>query len=397
VFDLEIVWTTDLSYFKNQEGLKINYSQNKMDGVQNIVAGSYFEAFDINNIPNFEKDLDVIDGQIQNDFIAAAFFLLSRAEEYSNASPDQHGRFKSKSSELFKKGLHHWPLIDIWADRLIKLLEKTFNTSIKVLKEYTFKSTIDVDHLYAYKYKPLTIKAGALLRDSIQFKLNRIKDRYKKEDPYDRLDEMLTWHKQRDLIPQFFILCSKRGPFDKSFPPESSIYQQKIKAISEGSELGIHPSYASYHNTEKIKEETDTLGKITDKTIQASRQHFLRLTFPESYRCLIDAGIKEDYSMGFAEDIGFRAGISRSFYWYDLDRDAVTSLRVYPFQIMDVTLKKYLRLKPEEALTESLNLLKRIQEVKGEATIIWHNSSFYESEGWEGYEAVYKSILDYSV
>ena len=38
------------------------------------------------------------------------------------------------------------------------------------------------------------------------------------------------------------------------------------------------------------------------------------------------------------DEPGFRAGIARSFRFYDIIEDKITDLRIFPFQVMDVTL-----------------------------------------------------------
>ncbi len=43
------------------------------------------------------------------------------------------------------------------------------------------------------------------------------------------------------------------------------------------------------------------------------------MALPQTYAALIALGIHTDYSMGYGTHLGFRAGTSRSFYWYQLD------------------------------------------------------------------------------
>jgi len=45
--------------------------------------------------------------------------------------------------------------------------------------------------------------------------------------------------------------------------------------------------------------------------------------------------------MGYPEEPGFRAGISRPFFFYDLLEDRKSGLRITPFQLMDGTLIQY--------------------------------------------------------
>ena len=66
-----------------------------------------------------------------------------------------------------------------------------------------------------------------------------------------------------------------------------------------------------------------------------SRQHFIRFTLPDTYRQLINAGIKEEFSMGYGSVNGFRASVALPFYWFDLEKNEATSLLVYLFCFMD--------------------------------------------------------------
>src|SRR5690606_39014471 len=88
-----------------------------------------------------------------------------------------------------------------------------------------------------------------------------------------------------------------------------------------------------------------------------SRQHYIKFSLPETYRNLIEIGIKADYSMGYPDHIGYRASTGHSFLWYDLWKDEMTSLEVHPFEIMEVTLKKYMQLNPQQSILKLTSML----------------------------------------
>ena len=104
----------------------------------------------------------------------------------------------------------------------------------------------------------------------------------------------------------------------------------------------MHPSYASNEAYHVLNSEYEELKKILARKPKASRQNYLMLRFPETYRNLIKLGIKKDYSLGYGTDTGFRAGIARPFYFYDMLKEEKTSLRLMTFQVMDRTLLSYL-------------------------------------------------------
>jgi hypothetical protein len=100
--------------------------------------------------------------------------------------------------------------------------------------------------------------------------------------------------------------------------------------------------------------------------------------------------------MGYADDIGFRAGIATPFYWYDLENEQVTPLKLHPFQVMEVTLQQYLELSPDEAIEKVKPLVAAIKAVGGTFTTLWHNSTLSNIDEWEGWRKVYEEIIEFS-
>ena len=48
-----------------------------------------------------------------------------------------------------------------------------------------------------------------------------------------------------------------------------------------------------------------------------------------------------DYSMGYNEEIGYRASTAVPFYFYDLNNDLQTSLRIHPVVATEKGLRKF--------------------------------------------------------
>ncbi len=69
---------------------------------------------------------------------------------------------------------------------------------------------------------------------------------------------------------------------------------------------------------------------------------------------------------------------------------------LHPVPLMDVTLKDYLRISPDEAVTLSRSYIDTIKAVNGEFVNLWHNESFDESGRWRGWKRVYGEILAYA-
>ena len=155
-------------------------------------------------------------------------------------------------------------------------------------------------------------------------------------------------------------------------------------------EIGIHPSVKSNSYEFYLHNEIERLESIVKKKVHSSRQHFLVLKFPSTYQTLIGQEITDDYTMGFADHVGFRAGTARPFKWFDLTKNVVTNLTVHPFVFMDGTLNEYMKLNPDEAIKRIDVLYQEVVACGGEYSFIWHNETIGDYGIWKGWSKVFE-------
>ena len=167
-----------------------------------------------------------------------------------------------------------------------------------------------------------------------------------------------------------------------------------LKSLSGKHSMGLHPSYESFNNKEKINIEKKRLEDTLEKKILAARCHFLRINFPRTYRNFIKAGLSDDYTMIYASQPGFRTGLCMPYKWFDLERNKQTSLTTHTSVVMEGTLRDYNKLTADEALEISLGLMNEVKKFGGEFISIFHNDSFTSKQ--KQWIKVYKSILDHS-
>ena len=332
------------------------------------------------------------------DPFAASFYMVSRYEEYLPFTPDSHHRFDASESLAFQKGFLHKPVVNIYAKKLKEILKENFPDLKFRESTYKYISTIDVDNAWAYREKGLLRTVGALGRSFFRFDFRKIAERVsvlleRKRDPYDTYEHLFDIQRRYNLETIYFFLVGNYGENDKNVSPNRRNFQNLIKTIADYCATGIHPSYASNENPERVRIEQTRLRKIIRRDITRSRQHFLRLSFPQTYRNLIDCDITDDYTMGFAGEIGFRAGICSDFNFYDLDRDTPTRLRIHPFTVMDATLRHYMKIKPAEVMSYVGPLIKEVRAVNGTFTTLWHNESISEMHPWVGWKDVYEDVV----
>jgi hypothetical protein len=332
------------------------------------------------------------------DVLSASFFLVSRYEEYLPHIRDVHGRFQAHTCEAYKQGFLRKPLVNIWAVAIRNKLTEKYPGMKFGSRTFRFIPTYDIDAAYSFRHKGFTRGIGGFLKALQQGDFNQLKKRTRvflnmERDPFDTFALQFEWQKSYDLKPVYFILFADYGLNDKNIPVNNRYFQALIKAIADYAEVGIHPSYGSNFQTAKLGEEIARLSKVLRREITSSRQHFLKLELPATYRNLINLDITKDYSMGFASEPGFRAGICDPFNFFDLDLDLETNLRIYPFAVMDGTLNDYMNLKPEQAFAHIQPMLNEVKAVGGTFISLWHNESISDAGRWQGWLTVYEELL----
>ncbi|MCK4464140.1 MAG: polysaccharide deacetylase family protein [Bacteroidales bacterium] len=398
--------TTDKDQFSKYSEPKINYSSLSFDDSFKIVpAGLLFEKgirqLDM-YVPVY-KDMHVffltdLGSDIPFDPFSASFYMVTRYEEYVDFNEDEHGRFEADLSIAYENGFLNEPVVNQWTRELGEGLVNKF-PELKIKKnKFHFIPTIDVDEPFAYLHKGIFRNAGAILNSYLKGNKKEGAKRFKVlikklEDPYFTFPFIKKTHDRFKLDPVFFILAGKRSKFDKNISLEKKGYRNLLLDLVKKYEIGVHPSYKSNSNIDILSGEINGLSLVLGKPVHISRQHFLKLRFPETYRNLIQFGIKEDYTMGYASRTGFRAGIASPFNFYDLEREEETGLKVFPFQVMDGTLKDYLRLEPPEAIQRIRELIEKVRKVNGTFISLWHNTSFDDKGEWKGWRKVYVEMI----
>lgn len=402
--DFKIV--TDKKEFTSSDLPGINYSADFIDGsFQIIPVDLLFETSILqkkikvgewNGQKVFFQTSESAD--IPFDLFAAVFYLITRYEEYLPFSADQHGRFEASQSLAGKNDFLYDPVVDQWACKLGKMLKEKFPAFEVCTREFKYISTIDVDNAYAYLYKGTVRTLGASMRDLFNLDFNENIKRFKaiagEKDPFDTYGYLDALHKQYGIEPIWFFLVGNYNTYDKNLPLDNEAFQELIKKISEIAEVGIHPSYESNNSFDQLKKEFNYLSAISVKPVTKSRQHYLKLLFAQTYQNLIKLGIKEDFTLGYASDVGFRAGTCTPFNFYDLYNEQETELKIYPFQVMDTTLNQYLKLKVDDAINLIEMIIQKVKEVNGTYISLWHNESLSDHGYWKGWEPVYKKMLE---
>lgn len=330
------------------------------------------------------------------DLFSALFFLLSRYEEYYPYGRDKHGRYPPEESLLFKQGWLRRPLADEWVEHFREELSKRFFSIAR--SEFAQKLTYDIDIAYSYRHKGFIRSIGGLMKDLSAGRIGSVVSRLAtltgvQRDPFDCFDWLMNLHSRGGYQPIYFILCTLRATdFDKNNDPRSSAMQRLVRQLSEEGLIGLHPSYYS-SRSEVFAAEKAYLEHTIGKAVSISRQHYVRMNLPETYRFLHAQAIHDDYSMGYGSKLGFRAGTGRSFLWYDLEAEQSTTLRVHPFCFMDSAARYEEGLIAEEAFEVLEGMEDKVRYTGSQLITVFHNFSLGKDPGWKNWRALYDKFV----
>jgi hypothetical protein len=286
----------------------------------------------------------------------------------------------------------------LWLEEFKKQLSEKYPELKFKTHHFKFISTIDIDNAYKYKHKGLMRTIGGYVKSILTRNFSEIKERTsvlleKEQDPFDSYKFLLDVQAKYKLHVLYFFLLGDYGVNDKNHPANNKDFQVLIKHLNDYAEVGIHPSYRSNADLSQLKVEVNRLANITHRLITNSRQHFSILTFPETYQALLQAGITDDYSMGYHNYNGFRASFCYPFHWYDLDAEQETALCAHPFSIIETTLRYNNKADSKNASEFAKPIIDQVKKYNGELVSVFHNDTLGTEPEWKDWKNVYESFV----
>ena len=343
---------------------------------------------------------------VHADLVASAYFLLSRYEEtlYRDVR-DVHGRFPGRESLPYKAGFIERPVVDEYG----KLLRKWLNQSgVKVDELIPFIRQINLTHDIDAPFSGRTWRNVARKILSGRNPVAAIREKYHplEKDPYYTFPWMLEQdEKLRQVIGEErcrSFMFFKAGGDTKEDRPKYDLQGKDIQSLyalctQYGAITGIHSSYQAGQNSSLILPEKQNLEDAFGIKVTANRHHFLASREPEDMEYLEGAGITDDYTIGYADVAGFRLGTSLPVRYINPTKRKLSSLILHPLTIMDSTLNefKYMNLAADRAEEYCDRLINNIRNVNGELTLLWHNTSVIERQGYlrDLYTKLIKKLL----
>ena len=355
MLNLKVEFTNSIEDFVAYNGPKLSYSNKPLgkelfffshpflidQGIHNIsvdvlIKKKYPIIFPVNHKSAMELDI-----------FAASFYLISRYEEYLPHLKDSKGRFQLLESIAFKNNFLDKPLVDIWVNDLKLIINRRYKNLIKELsmpkkiipilevsdpylfRQKSFVSTLlqSFNLIWNLKFKTLLYQFYVLIRI---FK-----------DPYTEYDFLIkTFNKHKINLISFFRFTQHASDLG-AISIFNYSYRLLIKNISDQIQLSLLVSFFGQKNQKVLKSEMINLTRLTNRSTKKVRLNYGILSLSEVYPNLVQNEVKEDYSMGYADHIGYRASTCVPFYFYDLMNEVQTPLKIYPVIITENGLRKF--------------------------------------------------------
>ncbi len=327
------------------------------------------------------------------DYLSSIFYMLNCVQEYGNFIPDRYGRFPYEASYQKHFGVVRENLVQHYIEALLAPFDPEQKDFLKVSKKSRIVLTHDIDSLFGSFPQDWasTLKKGNInsFLHLVFSQLTQLKNR----PIWNTIEDILEIEEEFGFSSIFFWLPVKgRSPMDRQiknadYHITSDEVRRLMQIIKEkGSVNGLHKSASHY----TFNEEFHLLPP--DSYSPINRFHFLRFSVKEDFPVL-DRCVKQDYSLGFAEEIGFRNSYGKPFQPFGVLSNRPFRFIEVPLNIMDRTLRNYKRLSPEEAAEEAISFIKK-QRTDAVISILWHNQFFtpYKFNGWRD---AYRKILEY--
>jgi len=416
--DTPIRITSDREEFLRTTGPRINYSDMDLTAhpALGVPAPIFFLMpapllFEIGITPQtikcFEykghKAFFATTGDFPFDIFSASFYLLSRYEEYLPHEKDEYGRYAHKNSLAWKEGFLDIPIVNYWLLEFKLALRRLYPDLIFRYPAFKFVPTYDIDLAYSYLFKGTMRNLSAGGKELLTGQWRRLSERIavlrgRRPDPYDAYEWLDSLHLYCRMKPYYFFLVAARCKgVDRNISPSGPGLRELVAYHAAGYRLGIHPSWGSGDQDRFLREEIEWMEQVTDRSITRSRQHYIRFTLPHTYRRLLFYGIDQEFSMGYGSINGFRASVASSFYWYDLQREEETTMRIFPFCFMDANARYEQNFTPSQAMTELMHYYYHIRKVNGLMVTIWHNNFLGTDPAFAGWREVYEVFLKQEV
>ena len=326
----------------------------------------------------------------RKDIIASGFYFLTCWHEFILSERGQkHSRVDFKQSLQYRWDFTDIPVVDVYCQMLLYVMGIYLPQFIREIswsenKRFSLSLSHDIDYWNYW--------AGRQQFDSFRYNLRTLLGR-----PFSALYKILghavhknlihnPWRVVRRMVNKEAIHGVKatwflfgRDDFEdtrQNYISDVRVKEQIIDLLGQ-QEIGLHGSPDSAFDPQQLLQEMENLREMGFEPT-GYRSHYLSFDYQKSFTNLENAGIKYDSTLGYWEQIGFRAGISFPFFPFNLKENRPFRVLEIPLIVMDTTLfsKKAMNLSLVNARRSLRRLIDLAERYQSHLSLLWHNTTF---------------------
>lgn len=406
ILEIPISFTSSLDAFVAFSGPKFSYAPHPLGQEFHVYASGFLteQGISYQELKKGEwRGLQVLfahnnSSRIPFDIFAASFYCLSRYEEYLPHLKDEDNRYPAVASWLTSADCLETPLVDAWAAAFLKELQREFPDLTLSEKEIDspIRPFFTITSPFKYLYKPSLTKLGQWLQSVWHLNLWDALEQCLVElrllrDPFDTYDQMIPVLSKAKVKPAFYFLFAQK-PYEGI---ATAIYNTKlqalIKGVSDDFPVSVLLSHHVQQGAEELAYELNNVKQLIHRPILRARFHRGIGTLAEGYAKLLEQEVHHDLSMGYEEEIGYRASTAVPFYYYDLENEYQTPLLLHPI----VATEKGLRMLTSKGAFDKLEkLLEAHPTPTGKQRVAFSNTIWQDEESNQSWRQRFLNYLE---
>jgi hypothetical protein len=386
ILGFNISFTTKIETFIGFKGVKFSYANQRLGNEIFIQAHGLLNEQGVNDLeitvsewegnPYFFKTSNQSD--IPYDIFAASFFLLTRYEEYLPHVKNSIGDFPAQESLGYQNNFLTKPIINIWMEKFAEVLTNKFEDVNFDNKKTNLKLIVAVERAYKYRKHGISRTIFGFISDTFRLKFKDLFIRIKTwfnpiNDPYDIYNELITIRNKLGFEIFFMFQLGDYSIYTKNMNFRKRIYKKLIKSMGDYCEIGLMPSHEAIMDFDVLKKEIKRFEQIANHELTNIMIKDRGLNFPEFYVSLDKTDIKYDFSMGYHNQIGFRAGTYTPFLFYDLNLEQASPIQFHPYFCSTKALKS-------EEHEELERIIKGNKNLNIHYNLLFDNSDFAKNK-----------------
>jgi hypothetical protein len=327
---------------------------------------------------------------IRKDIVASAFYFLTCWHEYIlGQRGERRGRVDFRQSLQYRWDFTDVPVVDVYCQMLLFAMGIQLPQFIREInwnqtKRFSISISHDIDYwdywaagqkMETFKYNLRTFHKRPL--NAAYKMIGHALHKNLIHNPQHLIRNILRHEHKRGVRSTWFIFGKDDYEDARQNYIADASSREQLQSLLADQDVGLHGSPESAFDAQILKKEMDCLVSLGFR-ISGYRSHYLHFDYQKSFAILEDSGILYDSTLGYWENIGFRAGISFPFYPFNIAQNRPFRVLEIPLIVMDTTLLsgKAMNLSPRSAGLALRRLINIAARYQSHLSLLWHNTTF---------------------